>query len=60
MSMSRGFAAVQLSDSDQRLIALRESGYTGPINQDGDAVTTGPAAEILRALAEARGEVPDW
>jgi hypothetical protein len=37
--------------ADQRFFALRESGYTGPIDQDGDKAGTGPAAEILAALA---------
>jgi hypothetical protein len=41
-------------------IDLRESGYTGPIDQDGNAVTTGPAADALRRMARDRGERVDW
>ena len=39
---------------------LRESGYTGPIDENGDAVTTGGDARILRDLAAARGEDTGW
>ncbi len=43
-----------------RLCALRESGYTGPIDQDGYADTTSEAAGILRYMAEQRGEDVTW
>jgi hypothetical protein len=33
--------------ADRRFFDLRESGYTGPIDQDGNWVTSGRAAEIL-------------
>ena len=33
--------------ADRRFLDLRESGYTGPIDQDGNKVTSGRAAEIL-------------
>jgi hypothetical protein len=33
-----------------KLKALRQSGYTGPVDQDGNKVTTGLAAGILKAL----------
>lgn len=42
--------------ADTRFFDLRESGYRGPIDQDGYQVTSGRAAEILRALAEATPE----
>ncbi len=45
---------------DTRFHDLRDSGYTGPIDQDGNAVTTGPDADILRRMAEKRGETVDW
>jgi hypothetical protein len=48
------------TDADRRFFDLRESGYTGPIDQDGYRVTTGPAADILRHMAETRGEVVNW
>ncbi|MBO4275160.1 hypothetical protein [Microbispora triticiradicis] len=34
----------------QKLKALRESGYDGPVNQDGNPVTEGRAAEILAEM----------
>jgi hypothetical protein len=39
-----------LTPADTRFFELRESGYAGPINQDGNAVTDGRAVEILSAL----------
>ena len=36
--------------ADKRFFDLRESGYRGPIDQDGRKVMTGPAVEILRSL----------
>lgn len=39
--------------ADARFWALRNSGYTGPIDQDGYAVTDGPAYDILVALRAA-------
>lgn len=36
--------------SKPKLEALRRSGYTGPVDQDGNAVTSGKAAEVLAAL----------
>ncbi|GAA3039642.1 hypothetical protein [Streptosporangium longisporum] len=44
-----------LFDNDpkyQELKTIRESGYDGPINQDGQKVATGRAAEIFAALRE--------
>lgn len=35
--------------ADTRFFDLRESGYKGPIDQDGYKVTGGPAAEALAA-----------
>jgi hypothetical protein len=60
MSTSRRCDRKPENASDTRLFDLWESGYTGPIDQDGYAVTTGPEAESLRALAEARGETVTW
>jgi hypothetical protein len=40
----------------RRLYALRESGYTGPIDQDGYPDTTSDAAGILRRITHNRGE----
>lgn len=36
--------------ADKRFFDLRESGYQGPIDQDGRKVTSGPAVEILAAM----------
>lgn len=36
--------------SKAKLEALRRSGYTGPVDQDGNQVTAGQAAEVLAAL----------
>jgi hypothetical protein len=36
--------------ADTRFFDLRESGYDGPIDQDGRKVTSGPAAEVLAAM----------
>lgn len=49
-----------LNDADRRMYALRESGYRGPIDQDGYPATSGQGPDILRRLAEDRGEQVDW
>jgi hypothetical protein len=36
--------------ADTRFFDLRESGYDGPVDQDGREVTSGPAVEILAAM----------
>ena len=36
--------------ADKRFFDLRESGYDGPVDQDGRKVTSGRAAEILAAM----------
>ena len=36
--------------ADTRFFDLRESGYDGPVDQDGRKVTSGPAVEILAAM----------
>ena len=36
--------------ADKRFFDLRESGYGGPVDQDGRKVTSGRAAEILAAM----------
>ena len=38
------------TEVDTRFFDLRESGYTGPIDQDGRKVTSGRAAEVLAAM----------
>ncbi|ALG05784.1 hypothetical protein [Kibdelosporangium phytohabitans] len=40
------------TEADTKFFDLRESGYTGPINEKGEAVTSGPAVEILQALSQ--------
>lgn len=49
-----------LSEKDRRFYALRESGWTGPIDQDGYADTTSDQAAALRRLAQNRGETVNW
>ncbi len=39
--------------ADSKFFDLRESGYRGPIDQDGHKVTSGEAFEILQAPAAA-------
>jgi hypothetical protein len=46
----RAAGADNLTPADMRFFELRASGYTGPIDQDGNAVTDGRAVEILGAL----------
>lgn len=41
-----------LTEADRKFFALRESGYTGPIDKDGNKVTEGRAVEILKALRD--------
>jgi hypothetical protein len=38
------------TEADKRFFGLRESGYTGPIGQDGRKVTGGRVAEVLAAM----------
>jgi hypothetical protein len=46
--------------TDKKFFDLRESGYTGPIDQNGNKVTSGPDAAILRGMAQDRGEDTSW
>lgn len=57
---SRNWDGSPETERDTRLHDLRDSGYTGPVNQDGDAVTTGPDADVLRRMAERRGDEVTW
>jgi hypothetical protein len=52
MTASRRFDGKPETATDTRFFDLRESGYRGPIDQDGNAVTSGRAKEILDALAQ--------
>jgi hypothetical protein len=56
----KGWDGKPLNDKDKRLYALRESGYKGPIDQDGYADTASEGAGTLRYMAEQRGETVDW
>lgn len=40
------------TDADRKFFDLRESGYTGPIDQDGNAVTAGPKVRIVDGRRE--------
>lgn len=55
-----GWDGQPLDDRGRRLYALRESGWTGPIDQDGYPDTMSVAADTLRYMARQRGENPDW
>ncbi len=57
---TRRFDGQPETTADTRFFDLRESGYTGPIDQNGNPVTSGPAADIHRHLAEQRGETVTW
>jgi hypothetical protein len=50
----------RLDDKSRRFFALRESGYDGPIDQDGYPDTTSESADILRDMAARRGESVSW
>jgi hypothetical protein len=56
----KGWDGKPLSEKDRRLYALRESGWTGPIDQDGYADATSDGAATLRRMAQDRGETVDW
>lgn len=47
----KGWDGQPLNDADRRLYALRDSGYKGPIDQDGYPDTTSRGAEILADMA---------
>ena len=52
MTASRRFDGKPETAADTRFFDLRASGYRGPIDQDGNAVTSGRAKDILDHLAE--------
>jgi hypothetical protein len=55
-----GWDGTPLDDAGRRLYALREDGYTGPIDQDGYPDTTSDDARTLRDMAAHRGEDTAW
>jgi hypothetical protein len=55
-----GWDGQPLNEWSRRQYALRESGYTGPIDQDGYPDTTSEGAGILRRMAQQRGETVTW
>jgi hypothetical protein len=57
---SRRWDGAPETEFDTRFFDLRDSGYTGPINQDGYPVTSGEDARILRDMAARRGEDTSW
>ena len=57
---ARGWDGQRLNDRDRRLYALRATGYSGPIDQDGYPDTTSEGAAILRRIAADRGEEVGW
>lgn len=59
-SSETGWDGQPLDDAGRRLYGLRDSGYNGPIDQDGYPATTGDAADTLRRMAQRRGETVDW
>jgi len=42
------------TQADKKFFDLRESGYTGPIDQDGNKAETGRAASILASMRKGR------
>jgi hypothetical protein len=59
-SSNRRWDGGRETEADTRFFDLRESGYTGPIDQEGYPVTAGQDARILRDMAAARGEDTSW
>lgn len=59
-SDAKGWDGKPLDDQSRRLYALRDSGWTGPVDQDGYPDTTSENAAILRRMAKDRGETPTW
>src|SRR5262249_41024593 len=56
-----GWDGQPLDEGGRRFYALRDSGYDGPIDQDGYPDTTSDDAATLRRLAERRGaDTPRW
>ncbi|HLL66817.1 MAG TPA: hypothetical protein VK453_13925 [Micromonosporaceae bacterium] len=55
-----GWDGQPLNAKDKRFYALRDSGYSGPIDQDGYPDTTSDSAAILRRMAHDRGESTNW
>jgi hypothetical protein len=55
-----GWDGSRLSERDRRRYALRESGWDGPIDQDGYADIASDGAGTLRRMAEQRGEAVSW
>lgn len=41
-----------LTEADRKFFALRESGYKGPVDQDGNKAESGKAAEVLKGLRD--------
>jgi hypothetical protein len=60
MAKSRRFDGKPETPADKKFFDLRSSGYKGPIDQDGNQVTSGPDAAALRRMAERRGEDTSW
>jgi hypothetical protein len=60
MAKSRNWDRSPESARDKKFHDLRDSGYKGPIDQDGNKVTKGEAVDILRRMAQRRGERVDW
>ncbi|MET0426304.1 MAG: hypothetical protein ABW046_20715 [Actinoplanes sp.] len=49
-----------LDEKGKKFFALRDSGYKGPIDQDGNKDTKSEGAATLRRMAQRRGEKTDW
>lgn len=56
MGKSRRWDRQPETAADKRFFDLRASGYCGPIDEDGNAATTGCAVEILDDLAGRAGD----
>lgn len=60
MPNSRRYDGQPETEADRRFFDLRESGYQGPIDQDGYPDTSSEEAGILRRMALDRGEQVNW
>ena len=56
MATTRNWDGSPETERDTRFYNLRDSGWTGPIDQDGYAVASGLDAAALRCAAERNSE----
>ena len=55
MGVFRSEERGNLTEADEKFFKLRKSGYTGPVDENGNKVATGRTAETLARLRQANG-----